>query len=87
MLVHEERTHREVELNASEGAKKKNEDEEGREEEENMGSSGRIRMANHKGLSFKKKKVDGEGKGGTSGPVSLRKLFAENQPGRIENRN
>ena len=35
--------------------------EEDREEEESMGINVRIRMANHKGLSFKKKKVDGEG--------------------------
>ena len=85
MLVHEERTRREIELNASEGAKTKNEDEEDREEEENMGINVRMRMANLKGLSFKKKKVDGEGKEGE--PVSLRKPFAENQPGRIEKRN
>ena len=85
MLIHEERTRREIELNASEGAKTKNEDEEDREDEENIGFNVRMRMANLKGLSFKKKKVDGEGKeSGTSEPVSLRKPFAENQRGRIE---
>ena len=87
MLVHEERTRREIELNASEGAKTKNENEEDREEEENIGFNVRMRMANLKGLSFKKKKIDGEGKeGGTSEPVPLRKPFAENQRGRIEKR-
>ena len=85
MLVHEDRTRREIELNASEGAKTKNENEEDREEEENIGFNVRMRMANLKGLSFKKKKIDGEGKeGGTSEPVPLRKPFAENQRGRIE---
>ena len=85
MLVHEERTRREIELNASEGAKTKNENEEDGEDEENIGFNVRMRMANLKGLSFKKKVVDGEGKeGGTNGPVSLRKPFAENQRGRIE---
>lgn len=80
MLVHEERTRREIELNASEGAKTKNENEEDREDEENIGFNVRMRMANLKGLSFKKKKVD-EGE-----PVSLRKPFAENQQGRIGKR-
>ena len=84
MLVHEEWTRREIELNASEGAKTKNEDED-REDEENIGFNVRMRMANLKGLSFKKKKVDGEGKeGGKNEPVSLRKPFTENQRGRVE---
>ena len=87
VLAHEERTRREIELNASEGAKTKNEDEDDREDEENIGFNVRMRMANLKGLSFKKKKVDGEGKeSGANEPVSLRKPFAENQRGRNEKR-
>jgi hypothetical protein len=90
MLVHEERTRREIELHAGEGAKTKakndeDEDEDG-EDEENMGFNVRMRMANLKGLSFKKKKVEGEGKqGGKGEPVAaaLRKPFAENQRGRV----